>query len=134
MALPITTLYVSYFALFFIYLAWRVVSLRKKHHVGIGTSDHKDLEVAARCHGNAVEYVPVTLLLLLVSELNHFPVWILHAAGATLVVSRILHVIGMTSTQGGTSFGRFYGILGSWLVLIALALINLSLFLGVHYS
>jgi uncharacterized membrane protein YecN with MAPEG domain len=48
-----------------------------------------------RAHGNAVEWVPLGLLLLLVIELSGAGTrFTLHLAGGTLLLGRILHAAG----------------------------------------
>ncbi len=133
MEIPVTTLFVAIMALFILYLAYRVASSRRTHKVGVGDGGNREMKVAVRCHANAVEYCPIILLLLLVAELNKVPATWLYIAGGVLVVSRLMHAWGMTKTQGNYSPGRFYGILGTWLVLIFLAGLNLSIYFGIQY-
>jgi len=86
--------------------------------LGIGTEPA--MERAVRVHANFVEYVPLTLLLLLLAELAAAPAGLLHACGATLVVCRVLHAYGLSQTSG-RSFGRFWGTAGTWAVILALS-------------
>jgi uncharacterized membrane protein YecN with MAPEG domain len=123
----ITAMYGSLLALWLLILAYRVVLLRKKHKVGVGTGGHADLDVAMRCHGNACEYVPMAVILLLLAELQNAPIIILHVAGIVFLIGRFLHSQGLTKTQGGISFGRFWGTLATWLTLVVLAGVNLLL-------
>jgi uncharacterized membrane protein YecN with MAPEG domain len=60
-------------------------------------------------------------LLLLLAELNRAPVLFLHVCGIALVVGRVLHAVGLSST-GGSSFGRFVGSGLTWVALALLAL------------
>lgn len=117
---PVTALYGGLLALLLIALAVRVSLLRRRHRVGIGAGDHAGLALAMRVHGNAAEYVPAALVLLLLAELNGFPGWSLHTAGAGLWLARVLHAFGL-SRYAGSSPGRFTGIVLTWLVMIALA-------------
>ena len=133
MQLPVTSLFVSLLALLIIFLAFRVVGLRRRHKIGVGTGDNIELQIAIRCHANAVEYCPIALLLLLVAESNGLPLLWLYILGTVLLLSRILHAWGLTKTQGRYSFGRFYGILGTWLVIIVLSGLNLSRLLGLAF-
>jgi uncharacterized membrane protein YecN with MAPEG domain len=119
--LPITSLYAALCGLLLLVLAYRVVQIRGSSKIGIGHGDNSALERRIRIHANAVENVPIVLILLGLAEAGGVAAWALHAAGATLVVARLLHAHGMTQSAG-YSFGRFWGVLLTWLVLLALAL------------
>lgn len=67
-----------------------------------------------------MEYVPLTLLMFLLAELQKAPPLLIPGFGIALILSRILHAAGL-SRSGGYSLGRFYGTLGTWLVMIGLA-------------
>lgn len=116
----ITALYAGLSGLLLLALAALVVARRRSAKIGIGVRDDRELERRVRAHGNASEYVPLALVLLLVAELSGLGgVW-LHAAGIALVGSRIAHAFGLTRSAG-TSPGRFVGTLGTWLVILALS-------------
>ncbi|HEX7046754.1 MAG TPA: MAPEG family protein [Gammaproteobacteria bacterium] len=117
---PVTALYAGLLALLLIALAARIPLLRQKHRVGIGSGKQPDLALAMRVHGNATEYVPIALLLLLLAELNGFPAWSVHAAGSGLFLGRILHAFGL-GRSAGASPGRFIGTALTWLVIVTLA-------------
>ncbi len=121
MTAPITSLYAALAALLYLGLAGLVVRARWATRTPLGVGADPRMERAVRVHANFVEYVPLILLLLLLAELNGLPGWALHAAGAVLVASRLLHAWGL-SRHSARSFGRFYGTLGTWLVLLGLAL------------
>lgn len=118
---PVAALYAGLLALLLIALASRIPLLRRKHRVGIGSGGQPDLALAARVHGNATEYVPIALILLLLAELNGLPAWSLHIAGSSLLLARIVHAAGL-GRHAGYSFGRFAGTALTWLVIVALAL------------
>ena len=123
MAAPVTAIYAAFFTVFIMALAFRVVSMRFGKRVGLGAGGHADLRRAIRVHGNAVEVVPVILLLMLLLELNGAPAALLHGAGGVTVVARLLHAHGL-ARRTGHSFGRFYGTLASWIVMCGLAAAN----------
>lgn len=125
---PVTALYAGLLALLVIALAIRVSLLRRRHRVGIGAGDHASLALAMRVHGNATEYVPLALVLLLLAELNGFPAWSLHAAGSGLFLARVLHAFGL-GRYAGSSPGRFAGIVLTWLVMAALAAALIAAFI-----
>mgnify|MGYP002713246440 CR=1 FL=1 len=115
----ITGLYAALLALLALWLAARVVWRRNKARVGIGNGGDQDLAMRRRAHGNLLEYAPLALILLLLLELDHMTVWVLHLLGIVLVVARLLHAWGL-SHSAGTSFGRFAGTLLTWLVMLTM--------------
>lgn len=124
MTVPVTALYAALGGVLVLALAWQVTRARQRFAVGLGTGDRPEVERAVRAHANAVEYLPVALVLLLTLELNGGRFWLLHGAGALLLVARVLHAVGL-SGSGGPSFGRYWGTAGTWLVILGLAVANL---------
>ncbi len=127
MAAPITALYASLLAILMIVLALRVVWFRRKERVGLGDGEKPDLRKAIRTHGNAAENIPIALILLFLLETGQSALWLLHLFGGLTLLGRLLHASGL-SRHSGTSFGRFYGALISWLVILAMAGIHLVRF------
>lgn len=131
MAFSITLFYVGLLTLVLLALSMRVVGLRRRHQVGIGTADKPDLELAVRCHANFCEYVPLAVLLLLALEASGtVAVGILHGLGISLVVGRLLHGFAGLNRSAGKSMGRFVGTLLTWLVLLVGALFAIWIALG----
>lgn len=120
MATPITAIYAALSAVMLLVLAALVVRARWATRTALGVGSDPRMERAVRVHANFVEYVPLALLLMLLAELNGLGAAALHAAGMALLVSRVLHAWGL-SRHSARSFGRFWGTLGTWLTLLALA-------------
>ena len=118
---PITTIYAALLALLVITLAAFVVRGRLGQKIELGAGATGELELAIRAHGNLVEYAPIFLILLLVAELGGMPGGWLHGIGAAFVVARIMHAAGLSRTRGA-SFGRYWGTVLTWLLIIGLAL------------
>jgi len=126
----ITPLYAALCGLLLIVLSVRVIGLRRKYGVGLGTGEQPELQRAIRVQANFTEYAPLALILLLLLEVSHrAPDWALHLLGLLLVVGRIAHAIGV-SRSGGGSAGRAVGVACTfimlavsavWLLLIAAA-------------
>ncbi len=95
---PITGLYAALQALLAIALVVPVGRLRAKYDVSIHAGAHPDLDVAIRRHANWTEHVPFALLLLALLELNGGSAGLLHGLGATLLVARVLHPLGLDAT------------------------------------
>ncbi|SDK11217.1 MAPEG family protein [Microbulbifer yueqingensis] len=125
MMVPLTGLYASICALLILALAFRVVRFRRGEKVGVGSGGKHYAEVLIRAHANAVEYVPLALVLMLVAEINGLSAFWLHLLGGTLVLARFLHAWGLTAGRGGYHFGRFWGTTLTWTVIIAFASINI---------
>lgn len=118
----ITGIYAALATLLVLVLALRVSAIRHGKRVGIGDGGDPDLLRRVRAHANALENLPLALILLLLLELNRTaPPW-LHGFGCALLLGRVLHAFGM-SLQSGASFGRFVGTLLTWLAMFAMAVL-----------
>lgn len=122
---PITAFYAGLLALWFLFLSFRVVAIRRSARVGIGTGDNKDLARRVRVHGNFAEYVPLALLLMLLLEANTALVWLLHGTGLALFIGRLAHFLGL-GRSAGDSWGRVIGTALTWAALLVLAGANLG--------
>jgi uncharacterized membrane protein YecN with MAPEG domain len=105
---PITSLYAALLALLVVVLSINVVRMRGKTGVSLGHGEHPGMLVAVRAHGNAVEYLPIALILMACYELEHGGLILLHVIGIFLVLGRIAHAIGLARAQG-TTVGRASG-------------------------
>jgi len=115
----LTGLYAALCALLIFALSLRIALLRKRLQIGIGDGGDGRLSRAIRAQANAIEYVPLLLVMLLIAENNGAVVVFVHACGAGLLLARVLHAIGL-SGSAGVSFGRFWGTLLTWTILLAL--------------
>ena len=125
--MEVVGLYASLLGLIYITLSYRVVKLRQKHKIGIGDGGFGNLQQTIRAHANFMEYVPICLILLTILSASPVSHLILHIAGGALVIARLMHAIGLTSDSGRT-FGRYWGTMITWLLLLALSFGNLVLF------
>ena len=128
MAAPVTGFYAALLALLILLLGLRVVVLRWRTKTGIGDGGDRGLARAIRTHGNAIEYVPLALVLMLVAELAHASQGLLHGCGVALCVARVLHALGLSRRSGATP-GRFAGTVGTFAVITVLAGVDLAAFL-----
>jgi len=125
--LLITPIYGSFLALLVVMLAYRVTKFRQKEKIDLGDSSGTNaIKCAVRAHGNAVENIPVGIVLLLILELNYLTPWLLHFFGLMLVIGRVMHAWGL-SASSGPSKARLYGTLFTWLTLILMVVVNLLL-------
>lgn len=124
MALPITALYAGPLALLILYLAFAVIGVRRSERISLGDGGNKLLEQRMRGHANAVETIPLAIILLGLSEGMGAPGWILHILGLTLLVGRVLHAIHFREVRDTITF-RFWGML---MTILAIALMAISVF------
>lgn len=125
MPIAITALYAGILTLVMVALAVNVTVHRAKLRVSMGDGGNPIMLRMIRLHGNAVEYLPLALLLMAIYEINGGRHSALHAAGIALVVARILQSWNMWSTDI-TGFGRISGQSRTWLTVAALALLNVA--------
>ncbi len=116
----ITSLYAGLCTVLMLVLGARVSMFRRRHKIGVGAGGNRDLELAIRVHGNAVETIPVGILLLLLFELNGAGAWAVHLAGALFTIGRISHASGL-STTAGVTMRRFLGMAMTWSMMGVLA-------------
>lgn len=125
-SLILTPIYGSFLALIVIILGLRVVRFRQVEQVGFGYENgSRAMQCSVRAHANAVENIPIALLLLLMLELNGLQNWMLHLFGTLFVCARILHAWGL-SRSTGVGFGRFYGTALTWITMLAMLLANIA--------
>ena len=116
----ITLFYAGLCTILVVFLAVRVVRWRFRHKIGMGDGGDRNLLMRVRAHANAVEYMPLALILLGGMELNGYSNNLIHGFGSILLVSRAAHAWGL-SHSSGTSRGRFMGSLFTWLLMLAMA-------------
>jgi len=120
----ITAFYAAMAVLLVLVLTARVIVRRRQARIGLGDNGDRILARRIRAHANAVEYLPLALLQLLLLELLALaPLW-LHVLGASLVLGRVVHAIGLSRT-GGASPERLAGMLLTLLAMLAMAVLLL---------
>ena len=124
----ITGLYAALSTLLVLILAVRVIAYRRSHKIGLGDNGDAELCKRVRAHGNAIEYLPFGLLLLLILELNQTAPLLLHVFGCVLLLARLAHAWGV-SHHSGVSPGRLLGVILTVGVLLAMAALLLWQFL-----
>jgi uncharacterized membrane protein YecN with MAPEG domain len=119
----ISALYASILALLIVWLALRVIKLRRAKRVVLGDGGDPELQAAIRAHGNATEYIPIALILLVLLELNGAHAVLLHSAGIAVLAGRLLHAKGILAEQLQY---RVLGMQSTFFALIGLAAANLA--------
>lgn len=122
-------MYAGLLAILIIFLGYRVTTFRRAEKK---STEQNECSVAMRCairaHANALENIPLALLLLLMLELNHLNPILTNLLGSMLVVGRVLHAWGL-SRFDGPSPGRFYGMILTWLSMLGMAVLNIWIIL-----
>ncbi|EXU76127.1 MULTISPECIES: MAPEG family protein [Erwinia] len=118
----VSALYVVTGALFLIVLTLQVVRLRRQYRVAHGDGGFYDLQIAIRIHGNAVETIPLALLLLVMMEMNGAEIWMLHLVALLFFIGRGLHCYGMRTS---ILLWRKNGMMLTLLSLLAMIILNL---------
>ena len=120
----VTPLYAGLLTLWLMLLSLRVIDRRRSARVSLGDGGNADLQRAIRAQANFAEYVPLALLLLAILEASQFSIYVLHALGIVLVIARVLHGYAL-AFQRDFPFGRYWGALLTFVVMIAEALMCL---------
>jgi uncharacterized membrane protein YecN with MAPEG domain len=108
--------YAAILVLIFVFLSVRVIQMRGSARIGLGHGGNPVMERLIRVHGNFAEYVPLALLLLAFMEMQSHSRYLIHILCVVLVISRIVHVIGVTPVKENLSL-RVAGMAGTFLVL-----------------
>lgn len=120
MTAPITALYAALLSIFLVVLGGLVVRTRIKERIAIGDGGNKAMLAAIRVHANAVENIPIALLLMFLLEVNGGSGWWLHALGEALVVGRVMHAFGLFQKHN-VNYWRQMGMVITWLVVLVLS-------------
>ena len=120
----VTAFYLAILALIYAVLALRVAGLRRANRVLFGDADNAGLRTAIRVHANFIEYVPIIALLVALLEMSGMPATRVHLLMGALLLSRLLHPMGMAARPGTWQFnaGRVATILLTLVVLVAAAI------------
>jgi len=87
--------------------------MRTQKKIWLGDGGDKDMLAAVRAHGNFMEFVPLSLVLIYVVS-DFYGFWTVAALSLALVVCRVLHAGGML---GFIPLGRMLGATGTTLIL-----------------
>ncbi|TPE19769.1 hypothetical protein FJP62_06990 [Pantoea vagans] len=118
----ISALYVVLGALLIMKFTLDVVRFRRFYRVAYGDGGYHDLKMAIRIHGNAIETVPLALLLLVVMEMNGADIWMVHLTALLFFIGRFLHAWGL---RNSAMTGRKYGMMLTLFSLCGMVIFNL---------
>jgi hypothetical protein len=113
----ITGLYAALCGLLLVIFSFMIIRKRFAFQTGIGDGGHEELQRVIRIHGNFTEFVPLALILIMLSEMTGTSAHLIHGMGLTLVIARILHAFGLNKSAG-SSLPRMFGMIGTFLVIL----------------
>lgn len=119
----ITALYAAILAALMIWLSIQVIKQRRKAQVKYADGGVDALTIARSAQGNAVDYIPITLILLALVEYNGASSWMIHACGIAFVIGRLLHAKGILADR---LKGRMSGMKLTFAVMAVLIVLNLA--------
>src|SRR6478609_4436831 len=100
----ITANYLAVLALVYAALAIQVIRLRQSNKAAFNDGGNDGLRSAIRAHGNFMEYVPIITLMVAFLEMSGASPLRIHLLMGALVLSRLLHPLGMYATPGSLKF------------------------------
>jgi uncharacterized protein len=127
--MQIVPIYAAILAIFFVYLSFRTIKLRRRLKIGVGDGGNKLMLRAIRAHSNFAEYTPITLILLfLVESKGASPIFVYILCTAFLI-ARFVHAYGVSQESENFKY-RIRGMMTTFaiIVLSALYLIVSSIF------
>lgn len=117
-----SVIYASLSALLIVWLSLNVIKKRHANKVSIGDGGKDELTLAMATQSNAIEYIPIALLLLFALEFNHANLLIIHGLGVALLIGRLTHARAMLTNNLKT---RVLGMQITIYTIIGLAILNL---------
>ncbi len=121
-------LYAAIFGLFYIFLSYRTINLRRKNRRSLGDGGDAALNRAIRVHGNFAEYVPLALVLLFLLESQAYSRVLVHVFASLLLAGRLIHAYGVSQLKEKLIF-RMVGMI---LTFISIGLTSLVLLYTVY--
>lgn len=116
----------SILGLFYMYLSYLVIRQRRKFKVAYLTNQDKDFVRRFRAHANFAEYVPFTLLLLMVAYVFQMHVWLFSILMLGLILGRFAHAYGLIRREAQGEFKyRIFGVGMNYFIILFLAIYNL---------
>lgn len=118
----ITALYASILAGLMVWLAFKVIKQRRSNQIAYADGGVDALIIARSAHGNSVDYIPITLILMAFVEYNGASAWMIHLSGIAFVVGRVLHAKSILANK---LKGRKQGMIITFFTIFGLIALNL---------
>ena len=92
-------IYAGLNTLILLWLAFQTGRVRQSEKILMGDGGNPRMIRIMRGHANAIEFIPMTLIALLVVALLGGPAWAIHGFGLLLTVGRFLHALHFTAAD-----------------------------------
>ncbi|CAK1822069.1 MAPEG family protein [Vibrio crassostreae] len=119
----VTALYAALLTLVMLCLSIEVIKQRRKNQVAHADGGIESLQVARSAKSNAMDYIPITVILMALLEFNGANVWLLHVIGIAFVIGRIVHG---KSILARSLKGRKQGMYLTFASMVSLVVLNLA--------
>ncbi len=124
--MTVTPLYAAVLALMFVALSVRTLRLRRQLRIAVGDRGDEQMLRAMRVHANFSEYVPLSLLLIYMLEVQSGTSLLIHALCICLIVGRFSHAYGVSRIDEDYR----YRVFGMSMTFTALAVSALGILAG----
>ncbi|NLS12169.1 hypothetical protein HGP28_04575 [Vibrio sp. SM6] len=118
----VTALYASLLALLMLALSVLVIRQRRQARVAHADGGVEALKVARSAHSNAVDYIPITVILMALAELNGSPTVFIHLFANVFLLGRVLHAFAI---YRHSITGRVWGMALTFVAMLCLVGLNL---------
>jgi uncharacterized membrane protein YecN with MAPEG domain len=125
--------YAALLALLFVGLSIKTIRTRRALKIAVGDGGNNKMIRAMRAHANFAEYVPFSLVLIYLVELQAQAPVLIHILGMMLVVGRIAHAYGITQENENFRF-RVFGMAITLTAIITSSVCLLILFAQHFFS
>lgn len=116
-----TSIYAALSALIIVWLSLQTIKLRRAKKIRLGDGADSELQAAIRAHGNATEYIPISIILLGLLEMSGGEMVLIHFAGLAILAGRLLHARGLLADSLGY---RVLGMQVTIFTILGLAIAN----------
>lgn len=102
----ITALYAALLTVLMIWLAIEVIKQRRINLIAHADGGVESLQVVRSAQSNAMDYIPITVILMGFLEMNGASVWFIHVLGVAFLLGRVIHAKGiLTKNLKGRKVG-----------------------------
>jgi uncharacterized protein len=95
----ITAFYAALFGIGLVWLSFRVIAVRRREKISLGTASSDVLERRVRAHANFCEFVPLGLILVYFVELAWKLPALTHALALMLLAGRFMHAYALSGER-----------------------------------
>ncbi|ERM58511.1 MULTISPECIES: MAPEG family protein [Vibrio] len=119
----VTALYAALLTVVMIWLAIEVIKQRRANLVAYADGGVESLQIARSAQSNAMDYIPITIILMGFLEMNGANVWFIHVLGVAFLLGRVIHAKGILAENFK---GRKVGMVLTLICMISLIVLNLA--------